>query len=462
MSDDNKNKGIKKDILNNRENSEGESIYGKFRNRILDQEQKDIVERVQQGAESGYVFDNTSDDTLSGEYVKKIDKKVIVIYVAISTIILTVIAVFAINYFFPDPKNAAEDKFIEYKKKIAKYEELNVEKRKLMQEIDSLIAGLRKNDKFKDLKYSEDGTLTNESMKYLSEQANKESNTGIKSKISTIIKSDQELKELEQDIISKNQGLDAPVVMTKSKGHEDIAIAFLTQKKGLTHDDAKSVIESVNIFDYTYSGLYVWNFYENGFYGSFITKGEADKSPNEIKKLAQQAFQDRILELEKEKTALKNITKQLETDLKTSQAKVEELLSERNKLGELDTKNRQLKEEVVKKEEMISELNSIRYKLLAYSFAIERGIISDTVWEGVKIEKAAGIDYSSKVDFSVTDNLIIRPKQFSLNSFTEVYVLPKSLVASGDIKILKKDQICKIEFVNKTSLIKKQILIIAK
>jgi len=250
--------------------------------------------------------------------------------------------------------------------------------------------------------------------------------------------------------------------MTKSRGHEQIAFSFLTQKKELSAEKAREVIESVNVFDYTYEGLYVWNFYENGFYGSFITKGEADKSPNEIKKLAQQAFQDRMLDLEREKTALKNITKQLETELKTSQAKVEQLLNERDKLGELDSKNKQLKEEVVKKEEQISELNSVRYKLLAYNFALERGIISDTVWEGVKIEKPAGLDYSSKVDFSVTDNLIIRPKQFSLNSFTEVYVLPKSLVTSGDVKVLKKDQICKIEFVNKASLIKKQILIIAK
>lgn len=459
MSTEDNKASPRKDLLNNRENSSGESIYGKFRSRILDQEQKNMMEKVQQGAESGYVFDSASEDTLSGEYVKKIDKKVIVLYVAVSTIILTSIILIIISL-IPEP----EDKFIEYKKKIAEVEKLNVEKSKIINEIEGIVSELKKNEKYKDIQIApeDDKLLTDKSMQFLSEQVSKESNTGLKSKINTIIKSDEEIKALQMDIISKNKGLDAPVVMTRSKGHEQIAYEFLTIKKGLSDPEAREVIESVNVFDYTYEGLYVWNFYENGFYGSFITKGEADKSPNEIKKLAQTAFQERILDLEKEKTALKNITKQLETDLKTSQAKVEQLLSERNKLGELDSKNRQLKEEVIKKEEMISELNSVRYKLLAYNFAIERGIISDSVWEGVKIEKASGIDYSSKVDFSVTDNIIIRPKQFSLNSFTEIYVLPKSLVNSGDIKVLKKDQICKIEFVNKANLIKKQILIIAK
>jgi hypothetical protein len=458
MGVDDKNKNPRKDLLNNRENSEGESIYGKFRSRILDQEQKDMMEKVQQGAESGYVFDS-SEDTLSGEYVKKIDKKVIVIYVAVFTIVLTTL-IFFVYSLIPD----AEDKFVKYKSLIAEVEKLNVKKSQKIQEIESVVSELKQNEKYKNLEIdpNDNRVLTEESMEFLSEQAEKENNLGIKSKISTIIQSDEEIKAIQQDIISKNKGLDAPVVMTKSRGHEQIAYSFLTQKKGLSDEKAKEVIESVNVFDYTYEGLYVWNFYENGFYGSFITKGEADKSPNEIKKLAQQAFQERMLDLEREKTALKNITKQLETDLKTSQAKVEQLLNEREKLGELDNKNKQLKEEVVKKEEMISELNSVRYKLLAYSFALERGIISETVWEGVKIEKSSGLDYSSKVDFSVTDNLIIRPKQFSLNAFTEVYVLPKSLVASGDIKILKKDQICKIEFVNKANLVKKQILIIAK
>ncbi|MBU4487179.1 MAG: hypothetical protein KKD38_09660 [Candidatus Delongbacteria bacterium] len=458
MKDNDKSKGFKRDILNNRENSEGESIYGKFRDRILDQDQKEIVERVQQGAESGYVFDN-SDDPLSGEYVRKIDKKVIVMYVVISTIILTSLVIY-IYSLIPD----AEDKFNKYKSLIAEVEKLNVKKGQKVHEIEKIVNELRENENYKDIEIDpgDDKVLTDQSMQYLSEQASKESNTGIKNKISSIIKSDKELKELQQDIRTKNRSLEAPIVMTKSKGHEQIAFNFLTQQKGLDAIQAKEVIENVNVFDYTYEGLYVWNFYENGFYGSFITKGEADKSPNEIKKLAQQAFQERILDLEREKTALKNITKQLETDLKTSQAKVEELLNQRDKFDDLDIKNKQLKEEMIKKEEMISELNSVRYKLLAYNFAIERGIISDTVWDGVRIEKTVGLDYSSKVDFAVTDNIIIRPKQFSLNSFNEVYVLPKSLVTSGDIKVLKKGQICKIEFINKTNLTQKQILIIAK
>jgi hypothetical protein len=403
------------------------------------------------------VFD--TDDPLSGEYIKKIDKKVIAIYVAISTVILTSLIIFGYSLI---PK--AEDKFNKYKSLIAEVEKLNVKKNQKMIEIEEIVEELKENDKYKDIEIDPAGdkVLTDQSMRFLTEQSEKEANPGIKDKISTIMQTDKEFRALQDDIIAKNKGLEPPQVMTRSNGHEQIAFNFLTQKKNLSSVQAREVIESVNVFDYTYEGLYVWNFYENGFYGSFITKGEADKSPNEIKKLAQQAFQDRIIGLEREKMELRNIQKQLETDLKTTQARVEELESERNKIGELDTKNRQLKEEVVKREELISELNSVRYKLLSYNFAIERGIISDSVWDGVKMEKTTGLDYSSKVDFAVTDYITIRPKQVGLSNFSEVYVLPKSYVISGDIKVLKKDQICKIEFINKQNLIQKQILIIAK
>lgn len=455
MSEDKKKNKL--DILNNRENSDGESIYGQFRKRILDDQSKEIVERVQKGAQSGYVFEDT-EDTLSGEYVKKIDKKTVFLYVIISTVVLTSLILF-IYSMIPDPS----DKFNKYKSLIAEVEKLNVKKNQKVKEIEEIVEELRKNDAYQDIEIdTADGSvLTDESIKYLSDQAGRESDEGIQSKISTIIKTDRELKALQQDIISKNKGLEPPVVMTKSKGHEQIAYNFLVEKKGLTPIEARDVIESVNIFDYTYEGLYVWNFYEKGFYGSFITKGEADKSPNEIKKLAQLAFQERILDLERERTELRNITKQLETDLKTSQAKVEQLLSERGKLGELDSKNRQLQEEMMKKQELISDLNSVKYKLLTYSFALDRGIITDA-WDGVKAGKINDLDYSSKVDFSETDNLIIRPNQFGLSNFNEVYVFPQSYVSSGDIRILKRDQICKIEFINKQNLVQKEILIIAK
>jgi len=142
--DDDKNKGFKRDFLNNRENAEGESIYGKFRSKILDKQEKEIFDKVQQGAESGYVFD--SEDPLSGEYVRKIDKKIIVLYVAISTIILTSLIIFGYSLM---PK--AEDKFIKYKNLIAEVEKLNVKKSEKMLEIEKVVAELKQNDKYNKL-----------------------------------------------------------------------------------------------------------------------------------------------------------------------------------------------------------------------------------------------------------------------------------------------------------------------
>ena len=143
MSEDKKKNKL--DILNNRENSDDASIYGQFRQRILDDQSKELVDRVQKGAQSGYVFDD-SEDTLSGEYVKKIDKKTIFRYVIISTVVLTTLILF-IYSMIPDPS----DKFNKYKSLIAEVEKLNVKKNKKIKEIEAIVEELRQNDAYQDI-----------------------------------------------------------------------------------------------------------------------------------------------------------------------------------------------------------------------------------------------------------------------------------------------------------------------
>ena len=454
MSDDKKKKI---DILNNRENSDGESIYGKFRQKILDEKDKEIVGKVQDGAQSGYVFEDNSDDPLAGEYVKKVDKKMIVVYVAVSTIILTSL-IFLVYSMMPDP----EDKFRKYRNLIAEVEKLNVKKSQKMVEIEKIIEELRSNEDFEGIEIdpSDERFLTDESLQYLSELAGRESDTDIQTKISTILQTDQEVRALHQDIVAKIQGLEPPVKMTRTKGHEQIAIEYLV-RKGLSRQQAKDLVQSVNIFDYTYEGLYVWNFYEKGFYGSFVTRGEADKSPHDIKQLAQQAFQERILDLERERSASRSMIQQLENELRVMQSRLDHLLAEREKSTDTSDRSGDVTREDTRRESAAATI-SLRYTLLSYNFALDRGIITDSSWDGVRMGRVTDVDYNYRVDFSVTDHLIIRPRQFGMSSFQEIYVLPRSLVSSGDIRVLKREQISRIEFVNRQNLLQKEILIIAK
>ena len=61
MSEDKKNsKNEYKDVLNNREGSEGPSIYGSFRKRILADDEQQVYKKVQDGATTGYQFDGES------------------------------------------------------------------------------------------------------------------------------------------------------------------------------------------------------------------------------------------------------------------------------------------------------------------------------------------------------------------------------------------------------------------
>lgn len=456
MSEDKKNsKNEYKDVLNNREGSEGPSIYGSFRKRILDDNEKQVYNKVQDGASTGYEFEGES--SLEGDYVRKVDKKVIVLYVTISTIILTSLIIFLYSL-IPGP----EDKFKQYKSLRAEFEKLSVKMSKKRKEIENIVQELKSNEKYKDLEIEDsDGSmLSDQQLKTLSKQAKTESDVGIKSKINTIMQTDKELKAIQKDIQSKYKGLDSPEVMTDEIGHEEIALSYLINTKGLSHREALNIIENVNIFDYAYEGLYVWNFYENGFYGSFITKGEADKTPNEIKKLAKRAFKARINALLSEKQKLTEKIEMLEAEKKRNSENSSVNNEELHK--ESINENNQKTENVVVKKEVLPDINAINYKLMSFEYAQKKGLITESMWDGVKLVKSRGIDYSKKIDFSITDNLIVRPRQFGLTSFTEIYVFPRSLVAAGAIKVIKIDRLCRIEFVDQVNLQNKNILIIAK
>ena len=458
MSEDkNNSKNSYKDVLNNREGSEGPSIYGSFRKRILDDDEQQAYKKVQDGATTGYKFDGES--SLEGDYVRKVDKKVITIYVVISTILLTSLIIFLYSL-IPGP----EDKFKQYKSLRAEFEKLSVKMSKKRQEIENIVLELKSNEKYKDLKLedSEGNILSDRQLESLSLKAATESDKGIKSKINTIMQTDKELKALQKDIQAKYKGLESPEVMTDEIGHEEIALSYLINNKGLPHHEALNIIENVNIFSYAYEGLYVWNFYENGFYGSFITRGEADKTPNDIKKLAKRAFKARINALLTEKRKLTEKIEILEAERRDGTGDTNKSNEDQLRIDRLNKENRKLQKEVAKKEQQKAELSTIRYKLLSFEYAQRKGIIIDDNWDGVKIGRAVGIDYSSKIDFSVTDNLVIKPRQFGLSTFSEVYVFPKSLVATGDIKIIKSVKICRIEFKDQKNLKDKNILIIGK
>ncbi|MBN2790522.1 MAG: hypothetical protein JXR69_10070 [Candidatus Delongbacteria bacterium] len=448
----NNSKSGYKDVLNNREGSEGPSIYGSFRKRILDENEKQIYDKVQDGASTGYNFEGES--TLEGDYIRKVDKKVVVLYVVISTIILTSLIIFLYSL-IPGP----EDKFKQYKSLRAEFEKLSVKMSQKRKEIETIVLELKSNEKYKDLELedSEGSILSDQQLETLSEKAETEDDKGIKSKINTIVQTDKELKELQKNIQSKYKGLEAPEVMTDEIGHEEIALSYLINTKGLDHTEALNLLESVNIFDYAYEGLYVWNFYEDGFYGSFITKGEADKTPNEIKKLAKRAFKARINALLTEKQKLTEKIEMLEAENRRNNTNKE--IDDSPVVEKEDTDDTPAD---TYEEKNIVEVKAINYKLLSFDYAQKKGVITESMWDGVKLNNSRGIDYASKVDFSVTDNLIIKPKQFGLSTFTEVYVFPKSLVASGYIDVIKKNTECRIEFNGLDNLNGKNLLIIAK
>ena len=431
------------------------NIYDNFRKKIIEQ---DNIKSFHEENQPSLVNNFTSTEKV---YKKKSNPKLVIFSILASFLCLYLLSILYTNHL-----KDKEDKYNSYKRVIANMENLNRDYIKSHSELEKIVKDLKKEKKYSKIELSEaDNYLLNKEEKlFLQKEINIERGSEVKSMINTILKKNRELIKLHKKIALIKKNLRPPVMMKKHFGHEKIAIKFLVEEVGMTLEQAREKVSNVNMFDYTAPGLYVWNYYSDGFFGSFVTKGKSLKTPNEIKQIANKAFNEKYNKVvnslqneTRERVLLENNFEKNKQDLVEKSDKIYRILKSSKNLA---TENDSLRYCLRLKDNKIDKLNSIHYNMLSRESAIDKKVITESIFsEEFSSNK---LKYPYSYNLTKHNKIVLLPSQFKLFKFKNIKIYPEYYQKENLIKINFNQDRCEIIFSKKRILNSDEILIIAE
>jgi len=157
--------------------------------------------------------------------------------------------------------------------------------------------------------------------------------------VKDILSKQERIDDLRAEIEELKGRLPVPVVVQRGDNHLGIAMDYLTNEIGLSEEEAKEAVLRTLLTDRLVAGHEVWNFYENGVYGTAVTQGSAKVSPYFLnvqaeKKLKKErdTAQDLATTLQAELEVLEHQRDQLTEELEQLEMQHAEVVAERDVL----------------------------------------------------------------------------------------------------------------------------------
>jgi len=245
------------------------------------------------------------------------------------------------------------------------------------------------------------------------------------------------------------------VVVKRGDKHLDIAMEFLTTEKGLDEATAKKLALQTNLMDELVPGFKVWNFYDNGTFGTFVTQGDASVSPYRV---IQKAKQDLVSakdlaisqrnQLSQEKTTLleqvSDLEKrrdQLNQDVAMLQAERADLMKKMQEVQDLS-------------EDLKARLNSIFYRVGERQSMVKSGLVQDPWYGQPRIAKFDEANFPQHLDLRSGDAITFTAQDAGVAAITKIKIAPGTAFKidqdynwsispdgkTGTVKILNKDK----------------------
>lgn len=365
------------------------------------------------------------------------------------TIIITLCVMFLLLIFSCKSKESSS--IASQMKEVQKIAKLEQEINKKQEKLNELIRHYVK-ESGGDVGLIVDSTLSPEQRELLEKKLKSEEGIGYKDLISDILKQQKEIEDLRVQIQELEKKLPTPVVVKKGDRHFDIAMNFLTKEKGLDEETAKKLIYQTNIMDELVPGFKVWNFYDNGVYGTFVTQGDASVSPYGVIRAAKEklinekneAISQKELLLKEKNTLLEQVAElekrrdELNQDVMLLQKEREELIKRLAETRELS-------------EELRSKLNSVFYRAGERKALVEAKLVKDPVFGSATILDYKEENFPDRIDLRTSDTITISAEKVGVQSIKKVRIVPTSFKPDIDFKveINPSQDIASIKILNK-------------
>jgi len=304
---------------------------------------------------------------------------------------------------------------------------------KLEQDINS------KQDKINQLvqKYMQEGgkdlgavvgnNLTPDQKAVLEKNLQNEKGIGYQDLINDILKQQKEVEDLRVQIQDLEKKLPAAVVVKRGDKHLDLAMEFLTKEKGLDAETAKKLALQTNLMDELVPGFKVWNFYDNGVFGTFVTQGDAPVSPYRVIQGAKQKLVTEKNTAISQRDALAAEKVTLTEQVSDLEKKRDGLLQDVNMLqAEREQMVAKLAEMQQLSDELKTKINSVFYKLGDRKALINAGLVKDPIFGQPTLLKFDEASYPASLDLRSSDSVNFTAEQAGVTEIRKVKLAPGS------------------------------------
>jgi len=275
---------------------------------------------------------------------------------------------------------------------------------------------------------------------------------------------ESEINQLKEESTRLQGRLPLAYEVQPGDSHWQIGYDYLTTKRGVPPEEAERMLANAYLLHPLIVGFKVWNFMDDGQYGSFVVQGNATVCPGALFRVDTKKMAEEKIRLENEIVKLKE---QIEKQSMEFTAKIEELEKEKGELKcQIDSLNQEATNFQSQNEDLDSRLNSVYYLADTKKNLKANGKIKGTFLglAGMKIKEVSFEDFQARIDLREADVIELRAEDFNLSAIKKVGLLPKHMVANKDyrVEIAGDQQSARVHILNKDKFLLARVILFLK
>jgi hypothetical protein len=252
---------------------------------------------------------------------------------------------------------------------------------------------------------------------------------------------DGEISRLNNEIAAIQARLPVPVEARKGDTHYGLSMKFLTEKKGLSSEKAKEILDKMAVVEDMAPGFQVWMMYDetSNVFGSFVTQGTASITPRRAQVRAKRALMARIEKAQQEQKKAEAQAEALSSQKAELQQDVQRMEQSASELQAKMTVTQQEKEAAERRAEA-SEQSRLDTERRVNSFFYTAGNLDEFKKRGIvkggEIGQARDEVFLESLDLRSDAAVNLSAGDAGLGRIGSVKVIPSSLKKGRDYDIV--------------------------
>lgn len=274
--------------------------------------------------------------------------------------------------------------------------------------------------------------LSMEQAEVMNKRVAQEKDISYRGLLQEIIALNGEMDKLNQDMMDLRAKLPAPYTVKQGDSHFKVCLEYLAEK-GVPEDEATKLIEQTSLTTELLPGFEVWNYYNEGVFGSFVTQGTAKLSPNALARATKRRIDTERQNLIQARNQKEQEVKDLESRRAELQDQIRGLDEERKKMMS------QMEEMASRNEALARQINSITYTVNTFKELGKLGVIRKPTlgkWETSDLDK---MQNPGTLDLRADNRITVSASAFGLGKITKVMLFPRSYEENVDYKVMISD-----------------------